>query len=67
MSHDEHWLNRQLEKDHEEQNDRFRRAELFAETLKATSERLKAEAAAKAALPVDDDDEDDEEETDDED
>src|SRR5882672_3565084 len=62
VGHDEHWLNRQLEKDHEEQNDKLRRAELFAETLKATSERLTAEAAAKAALPVEEEEEDEEEE-----
>jgi len=61
VGHDEHWLNRQLEKDHEEQNDKLRRAELFAETLKATSERLTAEAAAKAALPVEEEEEEEEE------
>src|SRR5260221_1600252 len=52
VAQEEYWMNRQQSKDEGERNEKLRRAELFAETVKAHRERWKAEAAAKAALPA---------------
>ena len=42
VGHDEYWINRQLEKDHDELKDKLRASDLLAETWKAHAERAKA-------------------------
>ncbi len=60
---------RQDDLDQKALDDKIRGKELWAETVKAQTERWKAEAIAKAALPADDKEEEDDEEdeTDDDD
>src|SRR6266404_1408251 len=67
VGHEGFWVDRQANKDHEQYLAKVRAEELWVRTVKEHKELFAAEAAAKAALPVEEEeDEDDEDETDDE-